>query len=439
MPFTCKIIPPGDVIERSFSLEPDDVNVVSIKIEVSGRPSTKLDHLLFEIVKPPIGATQRKVLTTNPGSITPVTQDFGNWTISHLGNGKFKALPVGTAKPTRFMLHDVEVINEPGRAEIQVTEVSKDGAKDKQKLSIRLIEPHLRIDHFRASPAATTSKNGAELSWATTAATHVELIGPDGAPVKDGQVAINGVNSLDQGHNDHQVSVFPATTSAYTLKASSGAVDAMAFQQVTVTVTDQARAKRFDIEAPANENEALYNAFHGNGSVPPGLIAMWSGSIDQLPVGWVLCDGNESSFVLCRDGKKRRVPDLRDRFVVGAGESYRVNAKGGANENTLRVKHLPAHSHSASIGGAGAHAHDIEGGGAKGLAKRHRRYAGRTSVDMWWGGGSNADKNKKEWRGMVNTSTYTGHSHPVSVGNTGQGESIENRPPWLALAYIMKL
>lgn len=31
------------------------------------------------------------------------------------------------------------------------------------------------------------------------------------------------------------------------------------------------------------------------------------------------------------------------------------------------------------------------------------------------------------------------HTHTVSVGNTGDGESHENRPPYYALAYIMKL
>jgi hypothetical protein len=42
--------------------------------------------------------------------------------------------------------------------------------------------------------------------------------------------------------------------------------------------------------------------------LPRGLIALWSGRIAQVPSGWALCDGRNGT------------PDLRDRFVVGAGQ-----------------------------------------------------------------------------------------------------------------------
>jgi hypothetical protein len=41
--------------------------------------------------------------------------------------------------------------------------------------------------------------------------------------------------------------------------------------------------------------------------VPAGTIVMWSGTTGDIPTGYVLCDGNNST------------PDLRDRFVFGAG------------------------------------------------------------------------------------------------------------------------
>lgn len=47
----------------------------------------------------------------------------------------------------------------------------------------------------------------------------------------------------------------------------------------------------------------------GNSSaVPSGAILMWSGTISNIPSGWVLCDGTNGT------------PDLRDRFVVGASQ-----------------------------------------------------------------------------------------------------------------------
>ena len=49
-----------------------------------------------------------------------------------------------------------------------------------------------------------------------------------------------------------------------------------------------------------------------------GIIAIWSGSIVEIPSGWVICDGNNGT------------PDLRNRFVIGAGDTYAVGANGGA-------------------------------------------------------------------------------------------------------------
>ena len=53
-------------------------------------------------------------------------------------------------------------------------------------------------------------------------------------------------------------------------------------------------------------------------SLPTGLIVMWSGSSASIPYGWKLCDGTNST------------PDLQDRFIVGAGSTYAVDATGGA-------------------------------------------------------------------------------------------------------------
>ena len=51
--------------------------------------------------------------------------------------------------------------------------------------------------------------------------------------------------------------------------------------------------------------------------VPKGGIIIWSGSVNDIPAGWVLCDGSNGT------------PDLRDRFVLGAGNNYTVGATGG--------------------------------------------------------------------------------------------------------------
>ena len=53
-------------------------------------------------------------------------------------------------------------------------------------------------------------------------------------------------------------------------------------------------------------------------SFPVGGIIMWSGTIAAIPTGWALCNGSNGT------------PDLRDRFVIGAGSTYAVGATGGS-------------------------------------------------------------------------------------------------------------
>jgi len=119
--------------------------------------------------------------------------------------------------------------------------------------------------------------------------------------------------------------------------------------------------------------------------VPPGVIVMWSGSIANIPSGWALCDGTNGT------------PDLRNRFIVGAGSSYAVGAKGGAAEVTLTVDQMPSHRHSVA-------AQFGSGSGVTGL---------------YYGDGTTS---KTVWTSYV-----------------GDGKPHENRPPYYALAFIMKL
>jgi hypothetical protein len=77
-----------------------------------------------------------------------------------------------------------------------------------------------------------------------------------------------------------------------------------------------------------------YAFIAGNG-VPKGGIIMWSGGVNQIPEGWALCNGQNGT------------PDLRDRFIVGAGSGYAVGATGGINSNNISHTHTgPAHVHT---------------------------------------------------------------------------------------------
>ena len=56
-----------------------------------------------------------------------------------------------------------------------------------------------------------------------------------------------------------------------------------------------------------------------------GMIILWYGNTGNIPTGFVLCDGQNST------------PDLRDRFVVGAGNTYSVANTGGATSTNTQV------------------------------------------------------------------------------------------------------
>ena len=70
-----------------------------------------------------------------------------------------------------------------------------------------------------------------------------------------------------------------------------------------------------------------------------GMIILWSGAEEDIPNGWQLCDGSGSS------------PDLRDSFIIGAGNTYNVDDTGGTIQH-LHTATQATHSH-VLIGGAG--------------------------------------------------------------------------------------
>jgi len=198
---------------------------------------------------------------------------------------------------------------------------------------------------------------------------------------------------------------------------------------------------------------------------------MWSGSQINIPSGWVMCDGTNNT------------PDLRDRFIVGAGSTYNLHDTGGQASVTLDVNELPSHSHyiDSDILANGNHSHGVTGNSNSDGSHSHQsvndnnRYSYEAPRNDNY---NNSDDNRRErlicvtdgdnknmkqdigtyWDEYVfnqlYTSTHTGHTHSInlqsSLGgshtheiktwtqNTGSNGSHENRPPYYALLYIMK-
>ena len=165
--------------------------------------------------------------------------------------------------------------------------------------------------------------------------------------------------------------------------------------------------------------------------IPTGVITMWYGSIASIPTGWLLCDGTNST------------PDLRDRFIVGAGNTYAVNATGGSANATLVSHTHTATSTSTFTGTAlGNHTHTLTDPG-------HTHTPGSLSVGNRNAGTSNGGSVQDP--GAVPSATTGITIASASAGtpagtvattttNTTEGSSATNAnlPPYYALAYIMK-
>jgi microcystin-dependent protein len=173
----------------------------------------------------------------------------------------------------------------------------------------------------------------------------------------------------------------------------------------------------------------------GFGSIPLGCIVMWSGAVNAVPAGWALCDGRSSSG--------RTTPDLRGRFLVGAGSgavgltSRDVAATGGNEQTTLTAGQLPAHSHRVrgSTGNNGHHSHAVYE-----APRDDRNFSGGRTQALGVVGDAGSP-GSPDTNGSATTSTAGDHNHSFDVtsDSAGNGEAFGNLPPFYALAFIMRV
>lgn len=153
----------------------------------------------------------------------------------------------------------------------------------------------------------------------------------------------------------------------------------------------------------------LQNAPASAPAIPTGGIIIWSGSTGSVPSGWLLCDGTNGT------------PDLRDRFIIGAGNTYAVNATGGTADAVV-----VAHTHTATSTSAvtdPGHTHNSVGNGATN--------GGGAGIALTNPGNSPGLSVASATTGITIATTTTN----ASTGVSGTGANI---PPYYALAYIQK-
>lgn len=164
-------------------------------------------------------------------------------------------------------------------------------------------------------------------------------------------------------------------------------------------------------EAIANfltvNNTVSARKFEGEGAFVTGMIMMWSGAADALPYGWALCDGTKGT------------PDLRDRFIVGAGNNYPVNDAGSGDGHDHTLSGL---SGEFSTNDAGRHDHGIY----------YEEY--NVSAAGW-------SSESSVRRSSGRSDETSDHRHQVSIEFNNAKVSTYGviRPPWYALCFIMKI
>ena len=164
-------------------------------------------------------------------------------------------------------------------------------------------------------------------------------------------------------------------------------------------------------------------------ALPTGVITMWSGASTAIPAGWWLCDGTNTT------------PDLRGRFIIGASGTYAVAASGGSEDVTLTTAEMPAHSHTGTATGNGAHSHYVMNQDSVNptttgviLTTNYMSKTGSqaTTASNYVLGGSATVANSG-----LSSATGT-HTHPVTTESQGDGLAFSILPPYYALCYIMK-
>jgi microcystin-dependent protein len=145
-------------------------------------------------------------------------------------------------------------------------------------------------------------------------------------------------------------------------------------------------------------------------------VTMFSGPLSEVPAGWVVCDGNNGT------------PDLTSRFVKGdpnpASSSY---ATGGQNSYTLSEGQLPSHSHSGSTDQhSSSHSHTWNYG-ANGEEYGYYENSNHGSAV----GGTYFNHH-------VYSSNSGNHNHSFDMNEAGGTSSVDNRPAFYEVAFIMK-
>lgn len=137
----------------------------------------------------------------------------------------------------------------------------------------------------------------------------------------------------------------------------------------------------------------------------PGLIVAYNGKLEDLPDFWVLCDG------------KNGTPDLRNKFILGAGKKYNIDDTGGKERILLKSNNIPSHSHDMKIN----------------ITKNNSKYDSRCGITDDCNSGFNI-------KSSTETSNVSNEGLELKTDTSKNDiESVNIMPPYKSLYYIMMI
>ncbi len=245
-----------------------------------------------------------------------------------------------------------------------------------------------------------------------------------------------------------------ATDNFGVFSATIGSVNTTGFNNlVFANINDNLKVEVDGTTIYDDKFNAVPYAKAAENGVPPGCIMPFAGPVNNIPDGWLYCDGtsyasagiygklyNAIGFSWGNDAGKFRVPDLRGYFLRGisdatgidAGKELRTNKYNGGNTGNMnggvgsyQEDDNKAHNHMITDPG---HIHDITDPGHVHTIRNITNSTGSGALDDAGGSGTSNTSSAQTGISINNATTR------ITINSSG----TESRPKNAAVVYIIK-